>query len=113
MTHANEDVARAVEHALRERFATSTPTTDAEWRADAQAIANAAIKAHRQPEPYVDVPTLAKLLGVAPVTIARMVRAGMPSETWGVRTRRFRPSEAIAWARDREASRARGGRPVG
>jgi phage terminase Nu1 subunit (DNA packaging protein) len=53
-------------------------------------------------ERYVDARELAELMGVSPRTIKRMVTAGMPSETWGMsRTRRFLPSEAIAWARAR------------
>jgi hypothetical protein len=35
-------------------------------------------------------------------TIDRLVNEGMPSETWGTRSRRFLPSEAIGWARARE-----------
>jgi hypothetical protein len=52
------------------------------------------------PEPYVDRKQLAKTMGVSVATIDRMVRAGMPSETWGLRTRRFRVSVAIAWAHE-------------
>lgn len=55
----------------------------------------------REPERYVTRVELAKLMGVSVKTIDRFVNAGMPSETWGVRTRRFRPSVAIAWARSR------------
>jgi hypothetical protein len=41
-------------------------------------------------------------MGVSPTTIKRMVAAGMPSETWGMsRTRRFLPSQAMTWARER------------
>jgi phage terminase Nu1 subunit (DNA packaging protein) len=50
---------------------------------------------------------LARLMGVSVKTIDRMVREGLPSETWGRRTRRFLPSEALAWARTR-ADRQRG-----
>jgi phage terminase Nu1 subunit (DNA packaging protein) len=49
-------------------------------------------------ERYVDRHALARLMGVSVATIDRMVRAGMPSETWGMRTRRFLPSEALTWA---------------
>lgn len=52
-------------------------------------------------ERYVDRHELAALMGVSPTTIKRMVAAGMPSETWGMkRTRRFLPSQAMAWARE-------------
>jgi predicted DNA-binding transcriptional regulator AlpA len=53
-------------------------------------------------ERYVDMRELAELMGVSTRTIKRMVADGMPSETWGMsRTRRFLPSEALAWARAR------------
>jgi phage terminase Nu1 subunit (DNA packaging protein) len=54
------------------------------------------------PERYVTRVQLAEIMGVHVNTIDRLVREGMPSETWGVRARRFRPSIAIAWARTRE-----------
>jgi phage terminase Nu1 subunit (DNA packaging protein) len=58
-------------------------------------------------ERYVDARELAELMGVSPTTIKRMVAAGMPSETWGMsRTRRFLPSQAIAWASRRNRMRA-------
>jgi phage terminase Nu1 subunit (DNA packaging protein) len=56
-----------------------------------------------EPERYVTREALADLMGVHVATIDRMVKDGMPSETWGRRTRRFRPSVAIAWARARGA----------
>lgn len=56
-------------------------------------------------ERYVGRRELAVLMGVNVRTVDRMVSAGMPSESWGLRARRFRPSEALAWAR------ARGTRP--
>lgn len=54
-------------------------------------------------ERYVGRHELAALMGVNVRTVDRMVRAGMPSENWGLRARRFRPSEALAWARARGA----------
>jgi phage terminase Nu1 subunit (DNA packaging protein) len=54
-------------------------------------------------EPYVDRKQLAKTMGVSVATIDRMVRAGMPSETWGLRSRRFQISAALAWAQARRA----------
>jgi phage terminase Nu1 subunit (DNA packaging protein) len=56
-------------------------------------------------EPYVDAGRLAEAMGVSTRTIKRWTAEGMPSETWGQRTRRYRLSECIAWARAREASR--------
>jgi phage terminase Nu1 subunit (DNA packaging protein) len=53
------------------------------------------------PERYVDRRELALLMGVNVRTVDRMVRDGMPSESWGLRARRFRPSVALAWARTR------------
>jgi phage terminase Nu1 subunit (DNA packaging protein) len=53
------------------------------------------------PERYVTRAELAAIMGVSLPTIDRMVRDGMPSETWGTRARRFRPSVALAWARAR------------
>lgn len=55
----------------------------------------------REPERYVDRRELAALMGVSVATVDRLVKEGMPSVTWGRRTRRFRPSVAIAWARSR------------
>ena len=37
------------------------------------------------PEPFVGQKELAELMGVSLATIDRMVGAGMPSETWGIR----------------------------
>ena len=55
-------------------------------------------------ERYVTAGELAELMGVSERTIKRMVAAGMPSETWGMgRTRRFLPSQAIAWANGESA----------
>jgi phage terminase Nu1 subunit (DNA packaging protein) len=55
------------------------------------------------PECYVDRAGMAQLMGVSVATIDRMVAEGMPSETWGMRARRFRPSIALAWARTRRS----------
>lgn len=45
-------------------------------------------------------------MGVSTTTVKRWVREGMPSETWGMnRTRRFLPSQTIAWAHDRGTMR--------
>jgi hypothetical protein len=56
----------------------------------------------RAPERYVSRSELADLMRVSLATVDRLVAEGMPSVTWGRRTRRFRPSIAIAWAIDRE-----------
>ena len=53
-------------------------------------------------ERYIDARELATLMGVSTSTIKRFVREGMPSETWQMkRTRRFLPSQAMEWARER------------
>lgn len=64
-------------------------------------------------ERYVDARELAGLMGVSTRTVARMVAAGMPSETWGMaRTRRYLPSEAMAWAQERVRMRPEPGRNI-
>ncbi len=50
-------------------------------------------------ERYVTRRELAAMMGVHPTTVDRMRRAGMPSVVWGRRSRRFKPSVALAWAR--------------
>lgn len=57
-------------------------------------------------ERYVSRAELAEMMGVSVSTIDRLVTEGMPSETWGMRTRRFLPSRALAWARSRGANAA-------
>ena len=52
-------------------------------------------------ERYIDANELAEAMGVSRATVTRWVRAGVPSETWGMRVRRFRLSEVEAWARER------------
>lgn len=53
-------------------------------------------------EHYVTRDELAELMGVHVSTVDRMVKDGMPAETWGRRVRRFLPSRALAWAREQE-----------
>jgi|GEM_PF-4047893 len=53
-------------------------------------------------EPFVSRRELARLMGVSIDTVDRLVVEGMPSVTWGRRTRRFRASVAIRWAEERE-----------
>jgi phage terminase Nu1 subunit (DNA packaging protein) len=52
-------------------------------------------------ERYVSRSELAVLMGVSLATVDRLVAEGMPSVTWGRRTRRFKPSLAISWATGR------------
>lgn len=59
-----------------------------------------------EPERYLTRAELARLMGISVSTIDRMVTEGMPSVLWGRRTRRFRASLALAWARERGRSAA-------
>lgn len=67
-------------------------------------------------EPYMTRRQFAQLLGVSLSTVDRWLCGGMPSETWGLRARRIRPSIALAWLRSRgyvrEASRIRSVPPL-
>jgi hypothetical protein len=49
-------------------------------------------------ERYVTRDEMALLMRVSVKTVDRLTREGMPSETWGRRTRRFLPSVALEWA---------------
>jgi hypothetical protein len=58
-------------------------------------------------EPYVTAAVLAALMGVSVKTIRRFTAQGMPSETWGMaHTRRYLPSDCVAWAKARATIRA-------
>jgi phage terminase Nu1 subunit (DNA packaging protein) len=59
-------------------------------------------------ERYVDARELAALMDVSPRTVKRWTAAGMPSQDWGLRLRRYKPAEAMQWAARR--SRVEGGR---
>jgi phage terminase Nu1 subunit (DNA packaging protein) len=50
-------------------------------------------------ERYVDAYELADTLGVSIATVKRWTAAGAPSETWGMRIRRYHVSEVAAWLR--------------
>jgi len=56
----------------------------------------------RTPERYLTRQQLADVMGISVKTVDRMVRDGMPSETWGLRSRRFLASRALSWARTRQ-----------
>lgn len=57
----------------------------------------------REVEPYIDRKDLAALMGVSIRTVDRLVCDGMPSVSWGRRTRRFKASTALQWAKARDA----------
>jgi phage terminase Nu1 subunit (DNA packaging protein) len=54
----------------------------------------------RSVEAWITRRELADLMGVSVRTIDRLTAAGMPSVTWGRKTRRYRASIAQQWARD-------------
>lgn len=56
-----------------------------------------------EPERYVTRKELATLMGVSLRTVDRMLAEGMPSVSWGRRTRRMRASVAMQWAREHRA----------
>lgn len=59
-------------------------------------------------ESYVTRERLAQIMGISTKTVDRWVKAGMPSETWGLsRMRRFLPSACAAWARERTQRQSR------
>jgi phage terminase Nu1 subunit (DNA packaging protein) len=57
-------------------------------------------------EPYVTAGELAELMGVSLRTVKQWTAEGMPSETWGMRARRYLPSQAMGWAHARGTMRA-------
>jgi predicted DNA-binding transcriptional regulator AlpA len=65
---------------------------------------NADLRAVRVPqtERYLSRKELAELMGISVASVDRMKDAGMPYETWSLRTVRFLPSRALAWAREQE-----------
>lgn len=52
-------------------------------------------------ERYVTAGELAELMGVSLRTVKQWTSEGMPSETWGMRARRYLPSQAMGWAHAR------------
>lgn len=50
------------------------------------------------PEPFMTRRQLAEHMQVHERTIDRWAKEGMPHQVWGKRTKRFRASEAEAWA---------------
>jgi excisionase family DNA binding protein len=54
------------------------------------------------PELYLTRRQLADRLGLGLSTVDKFVRLGMPSMTWGIRTRRFQLSAVERWLRERE-----------
>jgi phage terminase Nu1 subunit (DNA packaging protein) len=63
-------------------------------------------------ERYVDSRGLAEALGVSVTTVKRWTRAGAPSETWGMRVRRFRVSEVETWLRRADTLSGNPSRPA-
>ena len=52
----------------------------------------------REIESWITRKELAVRMGVSVRTVDRLTAAGMPSTTWGSKTRRYRASQAIYWA---------------
>lgn len=67
---------------------------------------NTAAQLPPAPEPFITRAQLAVLMGVSTKTVDRLVAEGMPSVTWGRRTRRFQASVAIAWAKGQRRTEA-------
>ena len=53
------------------------------------------------PEPFLRRAEIAKFMGVSVRMIDYWAAQGCPHETWGMRTKTFRPSEVVAWAKQR------------
>jgi phage terminase Nu1 subunit (DNA packaging protein) len=75
-------------------------------------MAEIRVLATREVEPYVTRAELASLMGVSVRTVDRLVCDGMPSVCWGRRTRRFKASIALQWAKSRDAVGAQGENPA-
>lgn len=58
-----------------------------------------------EPEVYLTRRQLAARLHIGLTKLDELVKAGMPSHTWGLRVRRFKFSECERWLRDRERAR--------
>lgn len=65
------------------------------------ASAPAVIVEYPGPEPFLNREEIATFMKVSPRTITKWCAEGMPYETWGLRTRVYRASEVIEWARQR------------
>ena len=48
-------------------------------------------------ERWITARELAEQMGVSVATVTRWTRDGAPSETWGMRVRRFQLSKVVAW----------------
>ena len=55
------------------------------------------------PESYRTRTEIAEFMRVSERTIDRWSREGLPYETWGLRTKKFRASDVVRWARGRAA----------
>lgn len=55
------------------------------------------VQIRSETELYLTRRQLADKLGIGLSTVDKFVRLGMPSYTWGIRTRRFRLSECERW----------------
>lgn len=61
------------------------------------------LRPNQEPERYLTREELADRQNVSVRTVDRWVREGIPSETWGMRIRRFRVPDVERWLRKRGA----------
>lgn len=57
-------------------------------------------------ERYLKREELAERLGIGLTTLDKLVRQGMPSHDWGLRTRKFLWSEVRRWLNERDTRAA-------
>lgn len=91
---------------FRKRFgAAASRRRDAVHRSRRRCGMSAQREMPPEPEHYLNRQRLAAILGMSVKTVDRWVLEGMPSETWGLRNRRFLYSEVRAWLACREPRR--------
>lgn len=105
LDRATEPVARLRDKALR--YAAEIPRSALSGMDPLIVIATstpARVQAISDATSIAGIQIAVALWGVSVRTVNRLTAAGMPSETWGMaRTRRYLPSQAIAWAQSRVA----------
>jgi phage terminase Nu1 subunit (DNA packaging protein) len=50
---------------------------------------------------YLDAHELSRRMGISVRTVERWTAEGMPSESWGMRVRRYQFAPCVQWARQR------------
>lgn len=97
-----EQIVDAIESSIRRAYEFSTPVDDEGWRQDAESIA-ASVLVVVGGERYLTREEVAERLGLGMTSLDELVKNGMPSHDWGLRTRKFLWSEVHAWLNEREA----------